>query len=131
MKHFDLHALIQAAKDYESPMEFYLECDVTKEEYSYFVMEAIWFYAQNPSIEALLDLFCGSVAEISSFYHIPLAVVEKWKNREEIVEEYILELLLSDMLADATDAFFHGAEESACEENVISEEYLRGYSYYA
>ena len=145
MKHFDLHALIQLAKICESPMEFYLKYGgdrparytasavyLTKEDYyrrSYCVMESIWYYAKNPYFETLLDIFGGSVTEFSSFYHIPLNIVEKWETGEEIAEEYILELLLSELLIHEADTYL-SVEDFVYEEDEANEEYTRGYSYY-
>lgn len=144
MKHLDLHALIQSSKNDESPIDFYLKCDnncslrytasalcVTEEDYdcrAYCAEDTI--YAHNPEFETLLDFFSGSVVEFSFLYHILLNVVKKWEIGEEVVEEYILGLLLVEILVYESDEVLR-VEDFVYEEDEINEEYLRGYSYYA
>ena len=115
MNKFPLHRAIKLAEQYENKFEFCAKhdydaptryrkrayyADAEREYASVRIGETIWYYAHNPRIGTLLELFRSTAAEFAEAYGLPLELVSSWESGEEEPPEYMLELLFSEMLYD-------------------------------
>jgi hypothetical protein len=126
MNKFPLHKAIKLAGQYENKFEFCAKhdydvparyrkrayyADAEREYASVRIGETIWYYAHNPSIETLLDLFRGTADEFAKAYGLPPELVSRWESGAEKPPEYLLELLLSEMLHDWRGDYYLNPEE--------------------